>query len=271
MHCARREIRWIGRIRSGSHDLVTLPDATLARAAATRLAESCSTIIGAAARSVILHGSLATGEFRPHRSDIDLLVVSDTQLTEAMRTALETAVRRADKGPASGIDLHVVLSEVAGAPTRTPPAQLHVGRYDGSGLGVEVQPSVAADPDLPAELSMARQDGVALVGEPPQAVIGAVPPEWILERGRYWLRTWRTRPDDAESAALMVLTACRIWYFAETARHIGKAAAARWALERDPAAAAVHQALRQYLDDPTVSIDPQGIAGILDIVLDKTG
>ncbi|WP_280215719.1 aminoglycoside adenylyltransferase domain-containing protein [Nocardia cyriacigeorgica] len=250
---------------------MTHPAPSLARAAAARLAESCSTIVGDATRSVILHGSLATGEFRPQRSDIDLLMVSDTELTDDMRAALERSVREADIGPAGGIDLHVVLTEAAAAPTRTPPAQLHVGRYDGSSLGVEVQEAVPQDPDLPAELSMVRQNGIALLGRPPSEVIGPVPPEWIVERGRYWLQQWRTRPDDAESAALMVLTACRVWHFAHTNRHAGKAAAARWALEREPSATAVRQALQQYLDDPAASIDPAGIARVMDIVLDETG
>ncbi|MBF6496570.1 nucleotidyltransferase domain-containing protein [Nocardia cyriacigeorgica] len=88
---------------------MTHPAPSLARAAAARLAESCSTIVGDATRSVILHGSLATGEFRPQRSDIDLLMVSDTELTDDMRAALERSVREADIGPAGGIDLHVVL------------------------------------------------------------------------------------------------------------------------------------------------------------------
>lgn len=250
---------------------MTHPAPALAHTAATRLAESCSDILGTATRSVILHGSLVTGDFRPHRSDIDLLVVSDMELTGDMCAALETSVRQAEVGPASGIDLHVVLTDVVAAPTRTPSSQFHIGRYDASSVGVEVQQVIAEDPDLPGELSMARQDGRALIGEAPAAVIAPVPPEWIVERGRYWLRQWRTRPDDAESAALMVLTACRVWHFAHTARHIGKAAAARWALEREPSATAVRQALHQYLDDPSASIDPAGIARVIDIVLDDIG
>ncbi|MFE3442826.1 aminoglycoside adenylyltransferase domain-containing protein [Nocardia sp. NPDC059180] len=249
---------------------MTLPDIASARSAAEELARLCAQILGPATRAVILHGSLATGDFRPQRSDIDLLLISDTELTGEQCAALETTVRQAEIAAASGVDLHVVLADVARTPTPTPPAEFHVGRYDGSSLGVEVQPPVAADPDLPAELSMARQDGQALIGQSPIEVIGHVPPEWIRDRGRYWLHTWRTLTDDTESAALMVLTACRSWYFAETGRHIGKAAAARWALDRDPSLTAVQQALHQYLDAPDAAIDPDGIARVLDTVLRET-
>ncbi|WP_280236861.1 aminoglycoside adenylyltransferase domain-containing protein [Nocardia cyriacigeorgica] len=249
---------------------MTIPDITAARSAAEQLAQSCARIIGPATRSVILHGSLATGDFRPGRSDIDLLLLTDIGPTDEQRAALERSVRQADLGDASGIDLHLVLADVARTPTPTPPAEFHIGRYDGSSLGVEVQPPIAADPDLPAELSMARQDGSALIGEAPAEAIAPIPPEWIRDRGRYWLTTWRTRTDDAEDAALMVLTACRSWYFADTERHTSKAAAARWVLEQDPSLSAVRQALHQYLDDPEAHVDPHGIAQVLDTVLRET-
>ena len=137
--------------------------------AAELLARSISDIVGAAVRSVILHGSLSAGGFRPGRSDLDVLAVVDGGVTDAQAAALERVVRQADAGSAAGIDLHVVTSEVAGAPTRAPALELHVGRYGRSSveLELEVERRVAACPDLLAELSMARADGRALSGPAP--------------------------------------------------------------------------------------------------------
>src|SRR5690348_6356542 len=64
-----------------------------------------------------------------------------------------------------------------------------------------------------------------------------VPPRWLTDRGRYWLSTWLSRTDDAENAAFMVVTACRIWYLAVEGGHCSKAAAARWALAQAPSLA----------------------------------
>jgi predicted nucleotidyltransferase len=240
---------------------------TDAETAARRLAGS---LAGAGARSVILHGSLAAGGFRPGRSDIDLLAVVDAGLTDAQADALELEVRRADVGDAAGIDLDVVTAAVAGAPTRAPALELHIGRYDGSSVPFEAERRVAAAPDLPAELSMARADGRALLGAEPQAVLAPVPAGWIVQRGRHWLATWRSLTGDAEHAAFMVLTACRIWHFAAEHTHGGKAEAARWALDRDPSLTVVRQALRRYEHDPAAPVDPRGIAVLLDRVLDAT-
>ena len=238
--------------------------------AAERLADSIAGIVGAAVRSVILHGSLSAGGFRPGRSDIDLLVVIDGGLADAQAAALERLVREADAGSAAGIDVHVVTSEVAGAPTRAPALDLRIGRYDGPSVEFEVERRVTASPDLLAELSMARADGRALRGAAPREVIAPVPADWIVDRGRHWLLAWRSLTDDAENAAFMVLTACRIWRFTVDNVHCAKAQAANWALDRDPSLTAIRQAIQQYEQDPASVVDEQGIVDLLDRVLQET-
>ncbi len=241
-----------------------------ARAAAAVFADSFADIAGAAARSVILHGSLSAGGFRAGRSDIDVLAVVDGGLTDAQAASVERLVRRADLGSAAGLDVHVVTTQVAGAPTREPALELHVGRYDGPPVDIEVERRVAAAPDLPAEVSMARADGRALRGAAPRELIAPVPAEWVVDRGRHWLLTWRSLTDDAENAAFMVLTACRIWRFAAEHVHCAKARAAEWALGRDPRLTAVRQALQQYEHDRASTVDEQAVADLLDTVLRET-
>ncbi|MET7403710.1 aminoglycoside adenylyltransferase domain-containing protein, partial [Dactylosporangium sp. NPDC005572] len=183
------------------------------------------------------------------------------RLTAAEVVALEALVRGADTGGASGIDLHVVTADVAGAPGPAPALELHVGRYRS---GVEVTVGAPADADLVAELSVARASGRALLGAGPAAVLGPVPAAWVRDRGRYWLDRWRGLTDDDESAAHMVLTACRIWRFGVEGVHCGKLPAAAWALARAPRLAAIPQAVRRYRDDPATPIAPSAIAAVLD-------
>ncbi|WP_433342600.1 nucleotidyltransferase domain-containing protein [Micromonospora sp. CA-111912] len=245
-------------------------DELSALTAAERLADLFADTVGADVRSVILHGSLSAGDFRAGSSDIDLLIVIEGGLSDAQSTVLERLVRQADLGSAAGIDVHVVTAEIAGAPSRTPALELYIGRYDRSSTGFEVERRVAASPDLPAELSMARADGRSLRGAPPREVIAPVPPGWIVDRGRHWLMTWRSLTDDTENAAFMALTACRIWRFAVDNVHCSKAQAARWALDRDPSLTVVRQAVQQYEQDPTAIVGEQGITRLIDTVLQET-
>jgi hypothetical protein len=113
-------------------------------------------------------------------------------------------------------------------------AVVDVNRFLERGLvDAGVERRVAASPDLATELSMALSGGRALKGAPPDEVIAAIPAQWIIDRGRQWLTTWRSLTDDAEHAAFMVLTACRIWRFALDNMHSSKLRAAQWALDRD--------------------------------------
>jgi hypothetical protein len=64
----------------------------------------------------------------------------------------------------------------------------------------------------------------------------------------------------------MVLTACRIWRFGTERIHCSKAAAGRWALERNPSLGAVEEALRQRTSDPAAAIGEEGIARLLALV-----
>lgn len=241
-----------------------------ARAATARLADAFAGAVGPATRSVILHGSLSAGGFRAGRSDIDLLAVVDVGLADAPAAAVEHLARQADLGTAAGLDLHVVTAEVAGAPTRAPALELRVGRYGRAPGRFEVERRVPASPDLLAELSMARADGQALVGAGPREVIAPVPAGWLVDRGRHWLLTWRELTGDAENAAFMVLTACRIWRFAVEHRHCPKTEAAEWALRRDPSLSAIRQALQQYGRSRAGVVDARGTADLLDTVLRET-
>ncbi|MFF3867772.1 aminoglycoside adenylyltransferase domain-containing protein [Micromonospora sp. NPDC001898] len=238
--------------------------------AAKHLADLLADIAGAAARSVILHGSLAAGGFRPGRSDIDVLAVIDGGLADAQVEALTRVVRRANVGTAAGVDLHVVTPEAVGVPARAVPVELYIGRHDVSAVGFEVERRVTADPDLLADLSMARTDGRALKGAPPREVIAPVPVDWVVDRGRHWLTTWRSLADDAENAAFMVLTACRIWRFAVENVHCSKAQAAEWAIGRDPSLTVVRQVVQQDERGPASRVAEQGMVDLLDTVLYET-
>ena len=82
--------------------------------------------------------------------------------------------------------------------------------------------------------------------------------------------TWRSLTDDADNAAFMVLTACRIWRFAVENVHCAKAQAAEWALGRDPSLTAVRQAVQGYEHSRASTIDERDVADLLDTVLRET-
>ncbi|HEX6148183.1 aminoglycoside adenylyltransferase domain-containing protein [Nocardioides sp.] len=232
-------------------------------AAVKQLADSCADILQATLVSAILHGSLTMDDFRPGKSDLDLLLVVERGLTATQADALVEAVRGADLGPAAGVDLLVVTRRTAESPADSPGRELMVGHWPGSGEELEVEGRDGCVPDLWPELSEARANGRSLLGPEPRRVLGEVPADRVRANGTAWLRTWLERIDDDQNAVHMVVTACRMWIFAVSGEHTSKTYAARWALERDPSLSGVELALAARTTSAVPRIAPHQVERVL--------
>jgi aminoglycoside adenylyltransferase-like protein/nucleotidyltransferase-like protein len=228
------------------------------------LARSCSRALGETAAGVILHGSLTLDGYIPGRSDVDLLVVVDGPLSDAQAAALTEAVARQRPRAPGRVDLRVVTRQVAASPTPAPPMEAYLEITPGSGLQVERRHP--GERDLVVEFSMCRAHGRSLVGAAPAELIGEVPGRWVVAVGDAQLAAWEAIGDDPKHAELTVLTACRVWRFAEEGRHCSKTAAGEWALRRAPTLEVVRYALRHRRGDPAGPIDPAQIRQLLAVV-----
>ena len=232
---------------------------------ARTLAHACVGALGEAVTGVILHGSLTLDDYVPGRSDLDLLVVVDNPLGDAQLAALIEAMasRRAEApGP---VDLRVVTRQVAASPTAAPPLEAYLRLTPTSGVRVEERRH-PGERDLAVELSVCRAHGRSLLGAAPAELIGEVPDRWVLAAGDAQLAAWQAIGDDPKYAELTVLTACRVWRFAAEGRHCSKAAAAEWALRRDPALQVVRDAMCQRHRDPAGRIDAAQVQQLLGMV-----
>jgi len=220
-------------------------------------------LLGDLVVAAIVHGSLVLGDFRPGRSDVDLLVVVERPLADGELDAICNAmVARRDSAP-GGIDVRVVTRHIAAFPTPEPAMELYVGLHG------DEEPEIlmrVVEPDLVAELSIARADGRSLVGAEPTRVIGDVPDDWVVAYGDASLARWERLTDDAQHAELMVLTSCRVWRYALEGVHCSKSEAGRWALARDPSLAAVTGALRLRAGDANAVVEPGDVAALIEVV-----
>jgi Domain of unknown function (DUF4111)/Nucleotidyltransferase domain len=232
---------------------------------AEALASSCSQALGDAVAGVILHGSLTLGDYLPGRSDVDLLVVTQDPLTDAQLAALTDALAGHRPQAPGPVDLRVVTRQVAASPTPAPPMEAYLRLTPTSGVRVEERRR-PAERDLAVELSVCRAHGRRLLGAAPAELIGEVPDRWVAAVGDAQLADWQAIGDDPPYAELTVLTACRVWRFAEAGRHCSKAAAAKWALRRDPALQVVRDAMRQRRRDPAGRIDAAQVQQLLAVV-----
>ena len=210
--------------------------------------------------AAILHGSLACGAYLPGTSDVDLLLITQRGLTDEEISRLRAVIGSLDPTTLA-LDFRVVTAAVASTPSRPLALEFYFGRHPGE--PIETDGHVADEPDLAVELWVARNDGRSLRGPEPRSVVGPVPKSWIDEYGRQIIERWLTLTDDDENATLMVLTTCRIWYFAARGRMASKPEAGQWALEEDPSLAAIPAALRRRAGEKAIPITSDEIAAVL--------
>jgi predicted nucleotidyltransferase len=244
------------------------PAATTAEAAlrfAEELARACAGALGETVAGVILHGSLTLGAYLPGRSDVDLLVVVQDPLTDAQLAALTEALAGHRPQAPGPVDLRLVTRQVAASPTPAPPLEAYLRLTLTSGVRLEERRH-PGERDLAVELSVCRAHGRSLLGAAPAELIGEVPDRWVVAAGDAQLADWQAIGDDPPYAELTVLTACRVWRFAEEGRHSSKTATAQRALGRDPTLGVVGDALRRRHGDPAARIDPAQVARLLAVV-----
>ena len=200
-----------------------------AREAAREVGSALADALGEDLEAVYLHGSGVLGGFRWDRSDLDILALSRTALSDRQFRQVVRALAPLAY-PANGLECSLMTAGEASQPELPVPRfQLHqtTDGWDRAGKVVDGR-TRGGDPDLILHLAVCRALGVAIVGPPPRASLAVIPEETILSAMRDevdWAR---------EHAALeyLVLTSARAWLFVETHRIASKVEAGEWAAER---------------------------------------
>jgi hypothetical protein len=198
------------------------------------LLSGVQTVLGNHFVGMYVHGSLASGDFDPQRSDVDFLVVTVDELPDEMLPALEamhaciaaTELKWAAKLEGSYIPRHA-LRRYDPAHARHPALCV-----DGS-FGLDQHAS-----DWVIQRHVIRERGVVVAGPAPQTLIDPVQPDDLRRAVRGVLREWwspqlhdPTRLHSSEYQAYAILTMCRALYTLQHGIVVSKSVAARWAQE----------------------------------------
>ncbi|MBN1640271.1 MAG: DUF4111 domain-containing protein [Anaerolineae bacterium] len=181
---------------------------------------------------VVLHGSLALGDFRPYRSDVDFVVVTHSELPPGALPGLAAMHRRVR---ATGLPW---VSRLEGSYL----SQREIRRYDPAHThhpALRVDGTFGVDhhgADWVIQRHVIREHGIALIGPDPHALIDPVRADALRAAAGATMREWwapqledHTRIRDPEYTAYAVLTMCRVLYTMRHGRVAAKDVAARWA------------------------------------------
>lgn len=184
-----------------------------------------------------LHGSLALNGFNPEKSDIDLILITETAPSDAQKRAfMDRAVLLNERAPAKGLEFSVVERRYANPFAYPTPFELHFSpmhlrryREDPDGY---IRGMKGTDADLAAHFTVITHAGIALYGAPVADVFGPVPRAAYLDS--ILADVENAEADILSDPIYYALNLCRVLAFARDGLCLSKADGGRWALERLP-------------------------------------
>ena len=198
----------------------------------SRLISDVRAVLGEAFYGMYLYGSLASGDFKSHSSDIDFLVVTTNRLTDPQVSALESLHQNLAGSPSkwakklegSYLPLQMLPRYQPDAP---PVPQINEGRFFVAQQGI----------DWVLQRHTLRNQERIVAGPTISDLIDPLTPAQIRQVVRELLRTWwsdnlrdKERLEDSAYQAYAVLSMCRAIYTLQHGKLCSKPVAARWAL-----------------------------------------
>lgn len=183
---------------------------------------------------IYLHGSMAMGCFNPEKSDIDIIVVIEGEISDRQRLRfMEQVVRLNERAPAKGLELSIVNRKyckpfVYPTPYELHFSPIHLGRYLESPEHY-IKNMKGRDRDLAAHFSVINRCGITLYGEAVSDVFGEVPKEDYLDS--IWYDLENGAEDIQGDFVYVVLNLCRAAAFLRDGGCLSKAEGGEWGLQ----------------------------------------
>lgn len=214
----------------------------------------CKEILGENLVGVYLHGSAAMGCFNETKSDIDLLVVVDQELTDDVkRRSMDMVVGLNECAPPKGIEMSVVRRDVCRPFVYPTPFELHFSpahlQWYKSDPSDYICRMKGTDRDLAAHFTILYHRGRCLWGKAISEVFEEV-------KGEYYRDSILCDVNNAEeeiqaNPTYIILNLCRVLAYEEEGLILSKREGGEWGLSRLPET--YDHLLRSALKDYTSS------------------
>lgn len=198
-------------------------------------AEKAQIILEGKLTGVYLHGSMAMDCFNPNKSDIDLIVVIDKDISVLQKLMLMNEIVYVNQyASPKGIEISVVKREYCKPFVYPTPFELHF-----SPVHLEmyrrspddyVKDMNGTDKDLAAHFTVINNCGKVICGEVISTVFGKVPEEYYLDSVYYDLKN--APSDILTDPVYVILNLCRTLAYVNDNKFCSKAEGGRYAAEK---------------------------------------
>ena len=223
------------------------------------------TILSRTLTGIYVHGSLAFDCFRFECSDIDFLVVVETEPTLAQKKALiQTLLDLSPSAPPKGFEMSVVLKQDCQHFTHPLPYCLHYSNAHLEKIHTDLTAYCTGmhglDPDLAAHITVIRAVGRVLCGPSIQEVFAPIPAAAYLDS--LWYDIENAESDILENPVYLILNLCRVLAYVQEKAVLSKAQGGLWGQSHlpDSLQPLVRRAHRMYTLGTSEAFVPEELA-----------
>lgn len=198
-----------------------------------QIVDKSKKIFGEELVGVYLHGSLAMGCFNPDRSDIDVLIVIQKNITDKQKmTFMEDIVELNKLAPSKGIELSIVRKEYCQVFLYPTPFELHFSNmhlqwFKDNPIDY-INKMQGTDKDLAAHFTIIKKYGIILYGEAIEDVFADVPRENYIDS--IWYDIEGAKEEIIENPVYIILNLCRVVAYLKDNLITSKKSGGEWAL-----------------------------------------
>lgn len=210
---------------------------------------------------IYLHGSAVMGCFSFDRSDVDLIVVVHSAMTDgAKREFMKAVVELNAIAPPKGIEMSVVTKAVCKPFIYPTPYELHFSSGHLAWYTSEPEDYIrkmnGTDKDLAAHFTIIRRRGRAIYGAPIDEVFGEVPKDAYMDSIVFDVA--EAREEITEYTTYLALNLARVLAYCRDELVLSKKEGGEWALEHidDEFRPLIKSALSEYIDGEAAEYDP---------------
>lgn len=224
--------------------------------------EETRRILGDALVGVYLHGSYVLGCFNPEKSDIDLIIVVEDELSDKVkREYMDMVVRLNEEAPEKGIEMSIVRRAVC-APFIYPTLfELHFSVMHLNWYKTDPEDYIArmngTDIDLAAHFTVIYNRGRTLFGEKIESVFAPVPKEQYMDSIRSDVEN--AEEDITDDTVYVTLSLCRVLAYKRDGIILSKAEGGKWGTDNLPSefSKLIGQAVKKYTSGSDEAFDAE--------------
>lgn len=225
-----------------------------------RFTEVCKKILKTNLVGIYLHGSAALGCFNPDKSDLDLIVVVESDISDEIKLEfMNMIVEYNREAPAKGIELSIVKRKFCKPFVYPTPFELHFSNMhlnwfkDSPKDYVEKMKGI--DYDLAAHFTMIKKCGIVLYGEGIDEVFAEIEREFYIDSICRDIE--EAKEDILDNPVYIILNLCRVLAYLKEDLILSKKSGGEWGMKVSPQKyrSIIQEALQSYESSNDMIID----------------